>query len=96
MAQQPRCSLRLGSYHLNLSHQSLANNCLKVELSQTLMMLILIFELTLTGFVDEDSPYASNGKKGTYYFEFSRPLRTMDRFQQVFPLFLLSLFLIRF
>ncbi|KMT09985.1 hypothetical protein BVRB_5g122010 [Beta vulgaris subsp. vulgaris] len=35
-----------------------------------------------SGFVDEDSPYASNGKKGTYYFEFSRPLRTMDRFQQ--------------
>ncbi|XP_057519208.1 uncharacterized protein LOC130799925 [Amaranthus tricolor] len=35
-----------------------------------------------SGFVDEDSPYASNGQKGTYYFEFSRPLRTMDRFQQ--------------
>ncbi|XP_021837054.1 uncharacterized protein [Spinacia oleracea] len=35
-----------------------------------------------SGFVDEDSPYASNGKKGTYYFEFSRPLRTMDWFQQ--------------
>ncbi|CAO2813115.1 unnamed protein product [Amaranthus hypochondriacus] len=37
---------------------------------------------THSGFVDEDSPYASNGQKGTYYFEFSRPLRTMDRFQQ--------------
>ncbi|KAK9704745.1 hypothetical protein RND81_07G008400 [Saponaria officinalis] len=35
-----------------------------------------------SGFVDEDSPYASDGQKGTYYFEFSRPLRTMDRFQQ--------------
>ncbi|KAL6968647.1 hypothetical protein U1Q18_034447 [Sarracenia purpurea var. burkii] len=35
-----------------------------------------------SGFVEEDSPYASNGKKGTYYFEFSRPLRTMDRLQQ--------------
>ncbi|CAN6469031.1 unnamed protein product [Victoria cruziana] len=34
------------------------------------------------GFVEEDSPYSANGKKGTYYFEFSRPLRTMDHFQQ--------------
>ncbi|THG11089.1 hypothetical protein TEA_002620 [Camellia sinensis var. sinensis] len=33
-------------------------------------------------FVEEDSPYASAGQKGTYYFEFSRPLRTMDRLQQ--------------
>ncbi|EEF47246.1 uncharacterized protein LOC8267322 [Ricinus communis] len=36
----------------------------------------------LSGFVEEDSPYASDGQKGTYYFEFSRPLRTMDRLQQ--------------
>ncbi|KAK6941107.1 Cytochrome c-552/DMSO reductase-like, hem-binding domain [Dillenia turbinata] len=35
-----------------------------------------------SGFVEEDSPYASDGKKGTYYFEFSRPLRTMDLLQQ--------------
>ncbi|KAL9265011.1 hypothetical protein AKJ16_DCAP15700 [Drosera capensis] len=35
-----------------------------------------------TGFVREDSPYSSNGQKGTYFFEFSRPLRTMDRLQQ--------------
>lgn len=35
-----------------------------------------------SGFLQEDSPYASNGQKGTYYFEFSRPLRTMDRLQQ--------------
>ncbi|XP_031274107.1 uncharacterized protein LOC116132586 [Pistacia vera] len=35
-----------------------------------------------SGFVEEDSPYASGGQKGTYYFEFSRPLRTMDRLQQ--------------
>lgn len=35
-----------------------------------------------SGFVEEDSPYASDGQKGTYYFEFSRPLRTMDRIQQ--------------
>ncbi|KAJ4727826.1 heme binding [Melia azedarach] len=35
-----------------------------------------------SGFVDEDSPYASGGQKGTYYFEFSRPLRTMDHIQQ--------------
>lgn len=35
-----------------------------------------------SGFVEEDSPYADANKKGTYYFEFSRPLRTMDRFQQ--------------
>ncbi|KAK9291397.1 hypothetical protein L1049_019344 [Liquidambar formosana] len=39
--------------------------------------------LTLhSGFIEEDSPYASSGQKGTYYFEFSRPLRTMDRLQQ--------------
>ncbi|KAK1291701.1 hypothetical protein QJS10_CPB17g01053 [Acorus calamus] len=39
--------------------------------------------LTLhSGFVAEDSPYAQGGQKGTYYFEFSRPLRTMDRHQQ--------------
>ncbi|CAN6469029.1 unnamed protein product [Victoria cruziana] len=37
---------------------------------------------THSGFVEEDSPYSANGKKGTYYFEFSRPLRTMDHFQQ--------------
>lgn len=35
-----------------------------------------------SGFVEEDSPFASGGQKGTYYFEFSRPLRTMDRLQQ--------------
>lgn len=39
--------------------------------------------MPVTGFIEEDSPYASDGKKGTYYFEFSRPLRTMDRLQQV-------------
>lgn len=33
--------------------------------------------------MEEDSPYASDGQKGTFYFEFSRPLRTMDRLQQV-------------
>lgn len=38
---------------------------------------------SLSGFVEEDSPYASDGQKGTYYFEFSRPLRTTDRTQQV-------------
>ncbi|XP_057493081.1 uncharacterized protein LOC130778579 [Actinidia eriantha] len=37
---------------------------------------------THSGFIEDDSPYASSGKKGTYYFEFSRPLRTMDRLQQ--------------
>ncbi|EXB28569.1 hypothetical protein L484_009728 [Morus notabilis] len=35
-----------------------------------------------SGFVEDDSPYAKDGKKGTYYFEFSRPLRTLDRLQQ--------------
>ncbi|XP_074361741.1 uncharacterized protein LOC141701958 [Apium graveolens] len=35
-----------------------------------------------SGFVEEDSPYADANKKGTYYFEFSRPLRTMDHLQQ--------------
>ncbi|XP_078160253.1 heme binding protein [Carex rostrata] len=35
-----------------------------------------------SGYVEGDSPYATQGQKGTYYFEFSRPLRTMDRFQQ--------------
>lgn len=35
--------------------------------------------------MEEDSPYSSDsdGQKGTYSFEFSRPLRTMDRLQQV-------------
>ncbi|XP_010413283.1 PREDICTED: uncharacterized protein LOC104699643 [Camelina sativa] len=37
---------------------------------------------TQSGYVEEDSPYTPDGKKGTYYFEFSRPLRTMDRLQQ--------------
>ncbi|KAF9619853.1 hypothetical protein IFM89_009604 [Coptis chinensis] len=36
----------------------------------------------IPGFIEGDSPYSSTGQKGTYYFEFSRPLRTMDRFQQ--------------
>ncbi|KAI4349752.1 hypothetical protein L6164_010312 [Bauhinia variegata] len=35
-----------------------------------------------SGFIEDESPYADNGKKGTYFFEFSRPLRTMDRLQQ--------------
>ncbi|KAK0580882.1 hypothetical protein LWI29_007413 [Acer saccharum] len=35
-----------------------------------------------SGFVEQDSPYASGNPKGTYYFEFSRPLRTTDRLQQ--------------
>jgi hypothetical protein len=35
-----------------------------------------------SGFVDDDSPYGKQDEKGTYYFEFSRPLRTMDRLQQ--------------
>ncbi|GAB4830588.1 hypothetical protein Ancab_020354 [Ancistrocladus abbreviatus] len=35
-----------------------------------------------SGFVEGDSPYSSNGQKGKYYFEFSRPLRTMDHLQQ--------------
>ncbi|CAI9769376.1 unnamed protein product [Fraxinus pennsylvanica] len=35
-----------------------------------------------SGFVEEDSPYASPGEKGTYYFEFTRPMRTMDHLQQ--------------
>ena len=45
------------------------------------------FTLCMTGFVAEDSPYASSGQKGTYYFEFSRPLRSMDSLQQVVPAF---------
>ena len=52
------------------------------------------WQLPLTGFVEEDSPYASSGQKGTYYFEFSRPLRTMDRLQQVPSLLLLSFLLL--
>ncbi|KAG9129779.1 hypothetical protein Leryth_015994 [Lithospermum erythrorhizon] len=35
-----------------------------------------------SGYIREDSPYGSSGQKGTYYFEFSRPLRTMDQLQQ--------------
>ncbi|XP_047150873.1 uncharacterized protein LOC124822845 [Vigna umbellata] len=35
-----------------------------------------------SGFVEDESPYADNGKKGKYFFEFSRPLRTMDHLQQ--------------
>ncbi|PIN10060.1 hypothetical protein CDL12_17351 [Handroanthus impetiginosus] len=37
---------------------------------------------THSGYVEDDSPYGSSGHEGTYYFEFSRPLRTMDRLQQ--------------
>ncbi|KAL1535038.1 hypothetical protein AAHA92_31139 [Salvia divinorum] len=37
---------------------------------------------THTGYIEVDSPYGSSGQKGTYYFEFSRPLRTMDLLQQ--------------
>ena len=39
--------------------------------------------LPVTGFIEDESPYGEKGKRGTYFFEFSRPLRTMDRFQQV-------------
>ncbi|GLT42652.1 hypothetical protein SLA2020_166420 [Shorea laevis] len=35
-----------------------------------------------SGFVEEDNPYTPGGQKGAYYFEFSRPLRTMDHLQQ--------------
>jgi len=44
--------------------------------------LIIMWNL-LPGFVDDDNPYGKQDEKGTYYFEFSRPLRTMDQFQQV-------------
>ena len=44
---------------------------------------LLNSQICLTGFVEDESPYAENGKKGTYFFEFSRPLRTMDHLQQV-------------
>lgn len=38
---------------------------------------------THSGFLAEDSPFTlSSGQKGTYFFEFSRPLRTRDRLQQ--------------
>ncbi|KAK4339746.1 hypothetical protein RND71_041208 [Anisodus tanguticus] len=37
---------------------------------------------THSGYSEEDSPYSTKGQKGTFYFEFSRPLRTMDRLQQ--------------
>ncbi|KAL2514032.1 heme binding [Forsythia ovata] len=37
---------------------------------------------THSGYVEEDSPYTSSDQKGTYYFEFTRPMRTMDRLQQ--------------
>ncbi|CAA3020763.1 domon-like ligand-binding domain-containing precursor [Olea europaea subsp. europaea] len=37
---------------------------------------------THSGYVEEDNPYASSGQKGTYYFEFTRSMRTMDRHQQ--------------
>ncbi|GMI98893.1 hypothetical protein like AT3G62370 [Hibiscus trionum] len=33
-------------------------------------------------FVEDDSPYSTGGQTGTYYFEFARPLRSMDRLQQ--------------
>ncbi|CAM8942619.1 unnamed protein product [Rhodiola kirilowii] len=35
-----------------------------------------------SGYVEADSPYTTSGQNGDYYFEFSRPLRTMDRLQQ--------------
>ncbi|KAK4739391.1 hypothetical protein R3W88_003088 [Solanum pinnatisectum] len=35
-----------------------------------------------SGYSEEDSPYSTKGQKGTFYFEFSRTLRTMDRLQQ--------------
>lgn len=35
-----------------------------------------------SGYSEEDSPYSTKGQKGTFYFEFSRPLRTMDHLQQ--------------
>ncbi|XP_051146848.1 uncharacterized protein LOC127262272 [Andrographis paniculata] len=35
-----------------------------------------------SGFIEDDSPYGSSDQKGTYYFEFSRRLRTTDRLQQ--------------
>lgn len=48
-----------------------------------LLLTLLIVHIFGSGFVEGDSPYATSGQKGTYYFEFSRPLRTMDRLQQV-------------
>ncbi|KAG5627794.1 hypothetical protein H5410_013012 [Solanum commersonii] len=38
--------------------------------------------LTHSGFIKDDSPYSSSNQSGAYYFEFSRPLRTVDRLQQ--------------
>lgn len=46
------------------------------------------------GLVEDDNPFIADNGKGAYTFEFSRPLRTMDRLQQVYlPInFLLSVY----
>lgn len=67
--------------HLNMS--SLSSSTLSSSYSASFGCELLLTCLCLTGFVEDESPYAENGKKGTYFFEFSRPLRTMDHLQQV-------------
>lgn len=57
--------------------------CLFYFIYFILLLTLLIVHIFGSGFVEGDSPYATSGQKGTYYFEFSRPLRTMDRLQQV-------------
>lgn len=77
--------LTLSSYQIVIyvSLYSLCHILVFIYFSILLLDKINSRYLTPPGFVDEDSPYASGGQKGTYYFEFSRPLRTMDHIQQV-------------
>ncbi|KAG8369073.1 hypothetical protein BUALT_Bualt15G0112300 [Buddleja alternifolia] len=64
------------STHSGKMHQSSA------EVWILKVVIFLKTSFIVRWFIEDDSPYGSAGQKGTYYFEFSRPLRTMDRFQQ--------------
>lgn len=46
-------------------------------------MSLFLWLLDLAGLIAGDSPFGTLGEPGSFVFEFSRPLRTADHFQQV-------------
>lgn len=79
------------TYAIMCRHSVPAVECAAFPFSFCFTATLIIVRIFGSGFVEADNPYGTSGQKGTYYFEFSRPLRTMDRLQQVWNSLMLNL-----
>jgi len=79
----PIYDIKIGLGRSTLNMSFLHCSTLSFSYSGSFCCKLLLTCFSITGFVKDENPYAENGKKGTYFFEFSRPLRTMDHLQQV-------------